>query len=102
MEVKRLSSLSREYVSYAVSASEGGSAIDPTTLNVEMAFTVGEPVTGDWKDADWETSSGVYLARCLVGPGGTITLSDGSYSVWIRITDSPEMPVMHVGYLVIE
>jgi hypothetical protein len=104
--ILKISSLSKEYVRVPVSATESGQPVDPTGDTVEMAFkTSGEPSGGDWKAASWETDNSVspvvYYARCLVGPGGTVTLADGTYDVYVRVTDSPEIPVTNVGKLVV-
>lgn len=99
----KISSLSKEFVKVSVRVVKNGVDIDPTADTVEMAFTTGsEPQSGDWKAATWETAEGpVYFARCLVGPGGTIQLTDGSYKVWVKVADSPEVPVRDVGKLVV-
>jgi len=70
---------------------------------VQMAFTAGQPTNPDWKAATWTTltSPTRYLATCLVGPGGTVTLADGSYEVWVKVTATPEIPVLFSGYLVV-
>lgn len=100
MTIKR-SSLSLEYVKVAVVIKQAGAIIDPTALPVEMAFKEPqvEPVGGDWQTASWETAGSNYLARCLVGPGGTIALTDGTYIVWVKVTGSPEIPVRAVETL---
>lgn len=99
-----ISSLSIVYVKIPVAAIESGAVIDPTTATVTMAFpAVGvEPVSGDWKTATWETDAtrtpDRYYARCLVGPSGTVTLTDGTYDVWTKITGiTPEVPVLKAG-----
>lgn len=100
----RISSLSTEYVRVPVTATKNGLPYDPTSSTVQMAFPgYGvEPITGDWKSASWETQGGNYWARCLIGPsGGTITLADGFYDVWVKIADSPETPVRRAGTLTI-
>ena len=96
-----LSSLSLEYVRVAVTIKRLGVEVDPTTDTVQMAFTaVGvEPVSADWKSASWETVDGEYIARCLVGPTGTVTLSDNMYTIWVKVADDPEIPVRPVGRL---
>ena len=72
-----------------------------------MAFTAAgvDPVGGDYKTSSWETDAtttpNTYLARCLVGPGGTVALAAGTYEVWVKITDSPEIPVLRSGTLVV-
>lgn len=102
-----ISSLSKEYVRVRVFAKNAGAAVNPTADVVEMAFKSDgtEPSTPDWKTAAWETDAttdpDTYYARCLVGPGGTVTLTDGSYDVWVRVTDSPEIPVKKAGRLVV-
>lgn len=67
---------------------------------VQMAFPLQSvaPVGGDWKAATWETDATAsptrYYARCLVGPAGTVTLATGLYDIWVKITHSPELPVI--------
>jgi hypothetical protein len=105
--VLTISSLSKEYVRVRVAAKNAGAVVNPTADVVEMAFTLAdaEPTTPDWKTASWETDAATepdtYFARCLVGPGGTVTLADGTYQVWVRVTDSPEIPVKKSGVLVV-
>lgn len=94
-----MSVLDTDYVRQTVNAKASGSAVDPSSLTVKMAFTVADPVTGDWKTASWDTDTttnpDTYAAQCLVGPSGTITLTAGNtYRIWIKITTSPELPVL--------
>lgn len=103
-----ISSLSKVYVKVPVSATESGAPVDPTIATVTMAFTDvdTEPVSGDWKTADWETdttrSPDRYYARCLVGPSGTVTLTDDTYAVWVKITGiTPEVPVIKAGSVLV-
>lgn len=99
----RISALSLEYVRVRVQASEAGAAVDPSGNTVVMAFVAEgvAPVSGDWKTASWETDTttnpDTYFARCLVGPAGTVTLTAGIYDVWVRVTDSPEIPAIRSG-----
>lgn len=98
----KLSALSLEYVKVPVAVTINGLAFDPHLDTVKMAFPVRgiNPVTGDWKTATWESDgAGGWLARCLVGPAGTITLVAGPYDVWVQITDAPEVPIRKVGLL---
>jgi hypothetical protein len=74
---------------------------DPTADVVEAAFkTPGvNPGAPDWKTASWVTpSTGRFFALCLVGPGAgaVINLAAGTYKMWLRITDNPEIPVLPV------
>jgi hypothetical protein len=97
-----ISVLTLEYVTMPVSAVINGVAYDPHNDAVVMAFPVRgvNPVSGDWKAASWESDgAGGWRARCLVGPGGAVQLSAGSYDAWVKITDNPEVPVRRVGVL---
>jgi hypothetical protein len=94
----RQSVLDLEWVRQRVSAKEAGSTVNPTADTVTMAFKAsGDPVIGDFKTAEWETDANTnpdtYYARCLVGPGGTISLAAGTYRIWVKIVDSPETPI---------
>lgn len=100
------SSLSTEYVLTRVVAIVDGAVVDPTADNVEMAFTQPgvDPDVGDWNAAEWETdpSGPKYFARLLVGPGaGGLDLGKGTFAVWVRATDNPEIPVRRAGVLVL-
>jgi len=102
----QISSASKEYVRALVSSVLNGAAHDPTGDVVTMAFTPlssGNDTTGaSWVAASWETVSGSYYARCLVGPGGGVTtLTAGDYSVWVKITDSPEVPIKKAGTITV-
>lgn len=82
------------------------SAYDPTSDTVQFAFTtLGYPGTepSAWVTGSWVTFPGpAYWAQCLVGPanGGT-ALSIGTWQVWLKITDSPEVPVFQPALLTI-
>lgn len=87
---------SLQYVRVPVTAD----GIDVTADPVAMAFTSGfgsSPQSGDWHDAAWDNGN----ARILVGPGGDVTLFSGRYLIWVKVTDSPEIPVLRAGYLVV-
>jgi hypothetical protein len=103
-----MSHLSTQYVQVPIQAIVAGQAYDPTSDTVQLAFMTawGAPGSGDWKAGTWDTSTapGIYLAQCLVGPGGTTTLAAGDYAIWVKITDSPhsaEVPVIQAGTLTI-
>lgn len=97
---------STEYVRVPVAARSSGAAVDPTADTVTMAFLAGAgpPESGDWKTASWDTDASTYpptyRAQCLIGPtGGTVTLTAGVWSVWVKVTDSPEVPVKRAGQI---
>lgn len=106
MQTKRIYSTSTEDVFVPVAPLACATPLDPTLDVVQMAFIPldqDEPGAGDWNPAAWETcGSGLlaeYLARCLVGPAGGVTLGSGLYQVFVKITDSPEVPVKQASNL---
>lgn len=94
--------LSCQYVPVLVKAE----AATPTSDTVQMAFVAsGDPQSGDWNTASWAAQQNLPttqgIAQCLVGPGGTIALATGTYTIWVKVTDSPEVPVQVAGLLTI-
>lgn len=97
-----ISHLSLQYVNVPVKAlTLSGAAYNPTADTVVMAFmpqATQSPQLADWQTAIWATRSGdilnPYAACCLVGPGGTITLGIGTYIIYVKISDNPEIPVL--------
>lgn len=97
-----LSALSTEYIRVAVSASVNNAPYNPTADLVQFAFTTGaNPSPGDWHTGLWDSTDAPYVAQCLVGPSGGVALTAGTWLIWIKITDNPEVPVRSVGQLVI-
>lgn len=99
-----ISSLSKQYVTVPVTYTD-----DVTASDVEFAFTQGtEPVEADWADGSWEgaataISASEYrqVSRALVGPGTDFVLTDGWWFVWLRISASPEVPVLKAGSILV-
>jgi len=97
-----VSHLSLEYVSVPVTVTTlAGAAYNPTGDTVQMAFmpqATQAPGSADWQTAIWSTDTSdllyPYSANCLIGPGGTITLGIGTYVIYVKVTDSPEIPVL--------
>lgn len=88
---------STEYLKSTVTSTD----YDVTDDVVEWAILgVHEKPTGTttWVAGDW--APGTTTARLLIGPDGH-ELAVGEYSVWLRINDSPEIPVDKAGYLTI-
>ena len=81
---------------------------NPTGDDVKFAFVGSEGLTdaATWYNGSWETRGNPqrpkYFAMCLIGPGGTVALPIGSYNIWVKITDSPEIPVEYAGLLEVE
>ncbi len=105
--VPQISTGSLEYVRVPIRAVAAGAVVDPTGSDVEMAFLRGAaaPADGDWKTASWDTDTTTYpptyRAQCLVGDGGAVELTAGTYRVWVRVTDSPETPVKAAGHITV-
>lgn len=106
MQTLTTSVLSTELIPVKVTATiNGQSTYNPTGDTIQMAFmTTGNPAPSDWKAATWQivvqSAGPVYIAQCLVGPGvGGVALAVGIYAIWVKITDSPEVPVRQVGIL---
>jgi len=98
------SALSLKYVRCPVTATVNGQPLNPTGDVVQLAFMApgALPASGDWKTATWETADSTHWAIILVGPGGTVpTLTPGAWTVWVKVTDSPEIPAEPVDTLTI-
>jgi len=101
------SSLSTPYVQTLITV-QSASSYNPTSDTVQFAFpalTYPPASPTNWVTGSWVTYPGpAYWAQCLVGPaagaGGT-ALSLGTYQVWVKITDSPEVPVLQPCLLTI-
>lgn len=97
-----ISSLSSQYVMAAVSFTDPvtGALLSPSADPVQFAFTtvLADPLGGDWVTASWRSGGPPYVAQCMVGPAGHV-LGKGDYRVWVKITDSPEIPALRVGFL---
>ena len=101
-----MSHLATQYYLVPVSATKAGVPYNPTSDAVAFAFMpqpTQVPGGGDWVTGSWDTNTSSilypYNAKCLVGPSGTTTLGIGTYYVYVRITDSPEIPVEIAGQL---
>lgn len=100
-----ISHLSLQHVIIPVKATAlDGTSKNPTADPVAMAFmpqATQVPQSTDWQTATWVTRSGnilyPYAATCLVGPGGAITLAIATYILYVKITDSPEIPVLQAS-----
>jgi hypothetical protein len=86
--------LSTEYYEVGITWDRG----TPTAYPVDMAIVpVGhEPGASDWHPAVWDTASTGTgtVAKLLVGPAGVVTPVPGPYRAWVRVTATPELPVL--------
>lgn len=101
-----MSHLATEYVFVPIAATKSGAPYNPTGDAVQFAFMptpTQVPQPADWQPGAWDTDTASviypYSAKCLVGPAGTIALGIGTYVMYVKITDSPEIPVLVVGQL---
>lgn len=78
-----------------------GDVDDPATLTAEIAIipTDGEPASGDYVPASWVTEDGVHMARVLWQTAVESPLPRTVYRVWLRITSTPEVPVLLAGQI---
>lgn len=98
-----VSTQSLQYVKVPVTATKGGVAFDPSGDVVAMTFSTSEHLgtSPTWYTASWEDTVGGHLARCLVGTGGAAVLAAGTYWVFVKVTDSPESPVVGAGPILV-
>jgi hypothetical protein len=105
---------STEYVAVPVSNNEG---INLTVYNVQFAFLgpyanvaqaqQATPNTatvyhgGIWQTDVLGTPPNQYVAACLVGPTGTVALTEGVYLVLVQIVATPQSPILYSGPLVV-
>ena len=84
---------------------------DPTASTVEIGFSADREVEPTiWNAAAWETSEEIrlpvggtivetpYKATILIGSGAT-DLAEGLHAMWVRVTDSPEVPIRFVSFV---
>lgn len=101
----QIPALSLQYVRVRVGSRQAGTAVDLDGYTVQLAFTAVDvaPVSGDWKTGSWDTDTttnpDTYHARCLVGPAGAVTLTAGTYAVYVKVTATPEIPVLRAGLM---
>lgn len=97
--MSKIPSISVEYARVTLTADV---TLDSQT--VELAFMSSrqaEPTSGDWKTATWLTAVGkTRKAGVLVGPG-ELELAKGTWYMWFRLADTPEVPARYAGQLVI-
>jgi hypothetical protein len=101
-----MSHLSTQYYLVPVAATKVGVTYNPTGDTVQFAFmptATAVPQVSDWVAGAWDTNTSSvlfpYSAKCLVGPSGTTNPGIGRYYTYVKITDSPEIPVLIAGLL---
>ena len=84
-----------EYVKVPVTAPDG-SDLSTQAVSIAVIDATARPVTGDWKTGSWDGNT----AKVLIGPGA-LPLAPGNYKVWVKVTDSPEVPVLVAGTITV-
>ncbi|MGH3095114.1 MAG: hypothetical protein ACRDMV_03840 [Streptosporangiales bacterium] len=97
--VTTIPAISIEYLHVPVNASV---TLDEQT--VEITALTGQGTVPDasttWTTAEWTGDAGESrTARILIGPDADLELAAGSYTVWCRVHDDPEVPVRAAGPL---
>jgi hypothetical protein len=91
--VAQISSLSVEYLKVPITSPLPAAELDDLPVELAVVDDGKTPVTGDWKTGLWIGTK----AAVLIGPAATITLTPGTYDVYVRITATPEKPVLPSG-----
>jgi len=115
MSFAPIAALSLEEINVQWTSDLAGTEIDPTgqtagqsLLVVQFAFpqSSGNPLApaepSIWFTGSWLTGTNIrgYVAQCLVGAGGVVTLTAGiSYDVFGKVEGTPETPVKFAGTL---
>lgn len=102
--IQYIAAASTEYVAVNVTAlnTQGSLPVNPTGDNVYFAFMQqGTPQNSDFHNAGWALGGPPYIAQILVGPANGVVLAQGKYTIWLKIVDNPEVPVIDVGTLYI-
>jgi hypothetical protein len=91
--IPRIPAISVEYLKVPIT---GPTGVDLDELDVELAVVPDgqTPESGDWETGVW-SDDGRY-AMALLGTGD-LALTPGTYDVYVRITSTPEIPVLLSG-----
>lgn len=95
-----------EYLFWPVSVTDDeGTVLDPTGDTVTLALRAVRDYTPlTFYPATWETDVGTpdtYFVQILCGTGNFV-LDPGVYGVYVKVTDSPEVPILgpsELGYV---
>ena len=91
MAIPRIPAISVEYLKVPITG-----PADLTDLDIELAVVADgqTPESGDWTTGVWSDDG--RHAMVLIG-AGDLTLTPGTYDVYVRITSTPEIPVLLSG-----
>jgi hypothetical protein len=65
--------------------------LDPTS------WTTGNAGAGTWKTNSWDATRKRAMAIINVGPEASLDPGAGKFYAYVKITDSPEVPVIYLG-----
>lgn len=92
-----ISVVSTEYVRVPISITKNGVTFDPTSDSLSMSFGPTAAAPTIFHTGTWEVAGTNTFALCLIGPGGNVQLTPGTWFVYVKVTDSPEVPVKYAG-----
>ncbi len=92
MAIPRIPAASVEYLKVPISAYPAGVALDDLPVELAVVPDGQTPTGGDWETGLWIDDN----AAVLIGTGGLV-LTPGTYDVWVRITATPETPLLPAG-----
>ena len=84
-----------------------GANPDTSLDTVQFQFTPGflpprsQPDDSAWTDGHWLKQGRQLLAAITIGPGTLWPLSRGTWVIWIKVLDSPTVPVKAVDTVTI-
>lgn len=78
----------RTYFRVAVTATQGRRVLDATVFACAFGFYPGPTAPTSWIAGHWDAQSEAYV---LLGPGGDASLTPGTYYVYLRIQNTPEV-----------
>jgi hypothetical protein len=90
---------SREYLHVPVTAPVGV-VLATQVVSISLVEYGADP--GGYQAAAWDSAQAAGRERdavLLIGAGTTLAETAGDYSVWVKVTDNPEIPVQHAGLL---
>lgn len=83
---------SKEYLHVPITSPQGANL---SLVQMAVVTIPARPTNGDWTAAAWDEAARV--ATLLVGPYAAPAVM----SVWVRITDNPEVPVFQAGTIAV-
>jgi hypothetical protein len=87
---------SKEYVSATVTAD-----VTLSAQTVEVAIRAGTQAAFVWLPAQWVGTSGTIRQCRTTSPVDFTAYPKTAHEVYVRVTDSPEIPVLHAGTLTV-